>query len=75
MPRLSAATPRHTAPTTSRPSVSAPGEKSSPRWRIATNADAQNTSVTATAVTGSHAGVVEPAWVVGAAVVLVTRSA
>ena len=62
-------------PTSSRPSDSAPGEKSWPRWRIATNADAQNTSVTATAATGSHgAGAPASVGVVGA-VVLVTDPA
>src|SRR3954467_8397360 len=71
-PRLSATTPRHTAPTASRPRLSAPGEKSSARWRIATNADAQNTSVTATAVTGSQAGGVLVSWAEGGVVVLVT---
>jgi hypothetical protein len=71
----SATTPRQRAPTRVRPKDRAPGEKSSPRWRIATNADAQNTRVTATAVTGSHVGVVSVVGVVGGVAVLVTDTA
>ena len=33
-----------------------PAENSSPRWRIATNAEAQNVSVTPTAARGSQVG-------------------
>src|SRR5688572_26689114 len=55
-PRLSATAPRHSEPTRRRPRESDPAVKLSARWRIATNADAQSTSVTPTAVGGSHAG-------------------
>ena len=53
-PRPSAITARQAAPTRSRPSERAPGEKSWPRWRIATNAEAQSTRVTPTAASGSQ---------------------
>src|SRR5918993_6122478 len=51
---IAATTPSATAPTSRRPSESDPGEKSLPRCRIATNADAHSTSVTDTAATGSR---------------------
>ena len=38
------------------PATATPGEKSSARWRIATNAEAHSTSVTPTAASGSQAG-------------------
>src|SRR4051794_18735809 len=57
-PRLTATTPRHSAPTTSRPRDSEPGENEPARCRIATNAEAPRTSVTPTAAGGSQAGAV-----------------
>ena len=57
-PRESATTARQTDPTRSRPRESEPGVKSWPRCRMATNAEAQNTSVQATAASGSQAAVV-----------------
>src|ERR1700712_1233721 len=51
-----AATPRQIEATSSRPSDSAPAEKSCPRWRIATNAHAHRTSVQPTAARGSQVG-------------------
>ena len=56
--------------------MSAPGEKSWPRWRIATNAEAQSTRVTPTAASGSQAGdPVTSEAPVGDCVVVVTRAA
>ena len=52
----SSATPRATAPKTSRPSDSAPGENVPARCRMPTKAEAQSTSVTPTAASGSQAG-------------------
>src|SRR5690349_22582505 len=52
--RSRATTARQAEATTSRPRESAPGEKSCPRWRIATNAEAQNTRVQPTARSEEH---------------------
>ena len=52
--RRKTSTPSATAATSSRPSENAPGGTVSPRWRIATNADAQSTSVVPAAASGSQ---------------------
>ena len=48
-PRPASSRPRTAVPTSNRPRASAPGEKSAPTPRIATNADAQAKRVTTTA--------------------------
>jgi len=56
--RVASTAPSTRLPTSNRPSVSAPGEKSLPRWRIATKAEAQRTTVTSAAAHGSSRRVV-----------------
>src|SRR5688500_7287435 len=69
--RASTTAPSTTLPTASRPRVSAPGETSWPTLRMATNAEANSSTVSAIAATGSSgapAGAVAGAGAVARAV-------